>query len=99
MLATLTSKGQVTLPKEIRDALMLVPGAKLDFSLQPDGSVSVRPMKKSISSLFGLLKRPGAKAFSIEEENEAVGRYLSEKHDRILREAALPAAKKQRKRA
>jgi antitoxin PrlF len=66
MLATLTSKGQVTLPKEIRDALALESGAKLDFSLQPDGSVNVRPLKNSVASLFGILKRPGRKAFSID---------------------------------
>ena len=88
MLATLTSKGQVTLPKEIRDALQLDAGAKLDFSLQPDGSVSLRPMQRSVASLFGILKRPGGKAFSIAEQKQAVGRALSEKHDRILRESA-----------
>ena len=90
MLATLTSKGQVTLPKEIRDALKLSSGAKLDFSLQPDGSVNLRPMKNSVASLFGILKRPGGKAYSIEEQKEAVGRALVEKHDRVLRDAALP---------
>lgn len=99
MLATLTSKGQVTLPKEIRDALKLSSGAKLDFSLQPDGSVNVRPMKNSIASLFGILKRPGGKAFSIEAQKESVGRALAEKHDRILREAALTPAQASRKRA
>jgi antitoxin PrlF len=99
MLATLTSKGQVTLPKEIRDALKLSSGAKLDFSLQADGSVNVRPMKNSVAALFGILKRPGGKAFSIEEQKEAVGRALAEKHDRILREAARPPVQESRKRA
>ena len=99
MLATLTSKGQVTLPKEIRDALKLSSGAKLDFSLQADGSVNVRPMKNSIASLFGILKRPGGKAFSIEQQKASVGRALAEKHDRILREAALPSTRAAKKRA
>ena len=99
MLATLTSKGQITLPKEIRDALKLDSGAKLDFSLQPDGSVNVRPLKNSVASLFGILKRPGGKAFSIEEQKDAVGRALAEKHDRILREAKQPLAQAPRKRA
>ncbi|CAN5815321.1 AbrB/MazE/SpoVT family DNA-binding domain-containing protein [soil metagenome] len=99
MLATLTSKGQVTLPKEIRDALKLSSGAKLDFSLQADGSVNIRPMQNSVASLFGILKRPGGKAFSIEEQKASVGRALAEKHGRILREAALPAARDSRKRA
>lgn len=99
MLATLTSKGQVTVPKEIRDALNLDSGAKLDFSLQPDGSVNVRPMKNSVASLFGILKRPGGKAFSIEEQKGSVGRALAEKHDRILREAKRPPARAPAKRA
>ena len=99
MLATLTSKGQVTLPKEIRDALKLSSGAKLDFSLQADGSVNVRPMKNSIASLFGILKRPGGKAFTIEQQKASVGRALAEKHDRILREAALPSTRAAKKRA
>lgn len=99
MLATLTSKGQVTLPKEIRDALKLSSGAKLDFSLQADGSVNVRPMKNSIASLFGILKRPVGKAFSIEQQKASVGRALAEKHDRILREAALPSTRAAKKRA
>ena len=99
MLATLTSKGQITLPKEIRDALKLTSGAKLDFSLQPDGSVNVRPMNNSVASLFGILKRPGRKAGSIQEQKEAVGRALAEKHDRILREAAVAPALEPRKRA
>ena len=99
MLATLTSKGQVTLPKEIRDALKLSSGAKLDFSLQADGSVNVRPMKNSIASLFGILKRPVGKAFSIEQQKASVGRALAEKHDRILREAALPSTRAAKQRA
>ncbi len=92
MLATLTSKGQVTLPKEIRDALNLSSGAKLDFALQPDGSVTVRPMKNSLSSLFGILKRPGGKTYTIAEQKESVGRALAAKDDRIRREAAKKRA-------
>ena len=99
MLATLTSKGQITVPKEIRDALKLGSGAKLDFSLQPDGSVKVRPMNNSVASLFGILKRPGRKAASIKEQKEAVGRALAQKHDRILREAAQAPAPEPRKRS
>ena len=42
MATTLTSKGQVTIPKRIRDALSLAPGAAVEFSVNNDGDVVVR---------------------------------------------------------
>jgi AbrB family looped-hinge helix DNA binding protein len=51
MSTTLTSKGQVTIPKRIRDALNLVPGCSVDFAVNRDGEVVVhkvgaRPSRK-----------------------------------------------------
>jgi len=43
MASTLTSKGQVTLPKKFRDYLGLRPGAAVDFSLGAHGEVIVSP--------------------------------------------------------
>lgn len=43
MTTTLTRKGQVTVPKKIRDYLGLRPGSAVDFSLGPNGEVIVRP--------------------------------------------------------
>jgi AbrB family looped-hinge helix DNA binding protein len=42
MTTTLTSKGQVTIPKQIRDALNLAPGAAVDFAVNPEGDVVIR---------------------------------------------------------
>lgn len=39
MSTTLTIKGQVTIPKQIRDALGLVPGTLIDFAVNRDGEV------------------------------------------------------------
>ena len=41
MSTTLTSKGQVTIPKQIRDALNLVPGCAVDFAVNREGDVVV----------------------------------------------------------
>ncbi len=43
MTTTLTSKGQVTVPKRIRDALQLLPGTAVEFSVNSNGEVVLRP--------------------------------------------------------
>lgn len=72
MITTITSKGQVTLPKAIRDRLNLGPGTLLDFTVDDDGVLTARPVTRTATSLAGLLKRPGQKALSIEEMDEAI---------------------------
>lgn len=42
MPTTLTSKGQVTIPKQIRDALSMMPGCSVDFVLNTEGDVVIR---------------------------------------------------------
>lgn len=39
MATTLTSKGQVTIPKRVRDALKLTPGARVEFAVNREGEV------------------------------------------------------------
>jgi AbrB family looped-hinge helix DNA binding protein len=39
MSTTVTSKGQVTIPKPVRDRLNIKPGSKVDFELAPDGRI------------------------------------------------------------
>ena len=45
MATTLTSKGQVTIPKRIRDALQLLPGAAVEFSVNAGGEVVLHPAR------------------------------------------------------
>lgn len=47
MTSTMTSKGQVTVPKRLRDYLGLEPGAEVEFELRPEGDVVVRPARRS----------------------------------------------------
>jgi AbrB family looped-hinge helix DNA binding protein len=75
--ATLTSKGQVTLPKEIRDQLGLRPGHQLSFEFDPDGRLVVRPKTVDLMSLGGLLRRRRAKK-SLRQIEEGIGRGAAE---------------------
>ena len=52
--ATLTSKGQTTIPKEIRDKLGLKAQDRLNFTLMPDGTVIMRAKKRSLADLAGI---------------------------------------------
>ncbi len=63
--ATLTSKGQTTIPKEIRDGLGMKPGDRMTFTLMPDGTVVMRVKSKSILKLSGILHRKGRKPVPI----------------------------------
>jgi antitoxin PrlF len=82
MLATVTIKGQVTVPKAIRERLNIEQGTQLDFKLNDDGSISVRPLKRSALAIVGLLKRPGRAAVSVEQMNRAVVDAAAARHAR-----------------
>lgn len=74
--STLTSKGQTTIPKEIRDHLKLQSGDQIDFFVQSDGAVVIRPATLQVGQLKGLLHRKGMKPMSISAMNDAVrGRF------------------------
>lgn len=66
---TLNSKGQVTLPREIRDRLGLKPGDKVNFTLLSDGTVVLRAKTKRLTDLAGLLTRPGQPTVTVEDMN------------------------------
>ncbi len=42
MASTLTSKGQVTIPKKVRDALRLAPGSAVEFAINDTGEIVLR---------------------------------------------------------
>lgn len=78
--AKVTSKGQVTIPKKIREKLNLKPGDKLLFEETKQGEVKISTQKKSIKDLRGILRRPGQKARSVEEMNKGIAEYLKQKY-------------------
>ena len=82
MFATLTSKGQITLPKEIRDRLGLDAGSMLDFQVLPDNTFTARPVKPDARRIRGLLKSPHAVPLTVEQMDEGIAKHLREKHTR-----------------
>lgn len=71
-LATLTTKGQVTLPKEIRESLKLHTGDKIEIILTENREAIIRPVSKKVDDIFCKLHKPGKKAVSLEELNHAI---------------------------
>lgn len=68
--ATITSKGQTTIPKDIRDRLHVQPGDRIEFVIQ-DGAVVVRAANRKISDLRGFLPKP-KKPVTLEQMDAAI---------------------------
>lgn len=74
--ATVTSKGQITLPKELRKRLGLQQGSKVRFRIPAKGAVKVEPVRYQIQDLWKMADEGGKPegVMSFEEMNEAKGR-------------------------
>ena len=86
--ATLTSKGQLTIPVEVREALALKTGDKIDFFRNEDGTYTLQPKTGSIMDLQGILAKYGyartQKAPTIEEMDEAILEGVAEDYRQSL---------------
>jgi AbrB family looped-hinge helix DNA binding protein len=68
MTATVTSKGQITIPKRVRDLLGIGPGSVIDFERAKDGRiVLVKVGKKIRPSRFARLRGHAGKGLSTDE--------------------------------
>ena len=74
--ATITSKGQVTIPKRIRDTLHLRSGDRIAFILQNQDEAVLKPVTKSVDQVFGRLHTPGRPARTPEEMNRVVAERM-----------------------
>jgi antitoxin PrlF len=72
--ATMTSRGQVTIPRPIRQILKVQAGDRLDFLVDDQGQVLLRAGGTDITELRGLLHRRGRRPANIKEMNAAIGR-------------------------
>src|SRR5690349_12287374 len=82
-----TSKGQTTVPKEVRDFLGLEEGTQMEWILDDD-KVTVKPRKLRAIDLAGILGPPpsGVKNTTIEEMNQAIGDAIVEQYERSLKQ-------------
>jgi AbrB family looped-hinge helix DNA binding protein len=73
-MLTITSKGQVTLRKDVLEHLGVGPGDKVVVEKLPSGRIGVSAPRRTgkISDLSGVLKRPGQPTLTIEEMNEVI---------------------------
>ena len=76
MVSTITSKGQVTVPKAVRDKLKLRAGDKLEFIIDDGDGVRVVPITAPLAKLKGMVLAP-AKAVTLDEMEAAVRRAAS----------------------
>ena len=75
--ATLSSRGQLVIPKSVRDHMRLRAGDRVDFVVQVDGEVVVRPATADVRDLRGMLQKPGREPVTLSEMEAAIRRRAS----------------------
>ena len=69
--ATITSKGQITIPKDIRALLDLHSGDKINFIVEESGEVRFLPATQDVNTLKGIIAKP-KKAVSVEQMKASI---------------------------
>lgn len=73
---SMTSKGQITIPKAIRDSLGLKPGDKVEFIMGKNREVIFKPINRTVDDVFGFLYREDQGPVSVEEMNQGIRQKL-----------------------
>ena len=84
---TMTTKGQVTVPREIRDRLGLKSGDKMAFTMLSDGTVVMRPKTRRLADLAGSLTRPGQPSKRCVRDEGCVGVVVDDERYVVVVEA------------
>ncbi len=82
MQSALSSKGQITIPKEARERLHIGPGDRVKFFFDAQGGLVILPIVP-VSSLRGVLKPPFKRAVTLEEMEEGIAAGATERFKRI----------------
>ena len=72
--STVTSKGRITIPKEIRNEMRLKAGDCVEFTVGRSGKMTLKAMSMDFRSLRGILKSPLNRPISLKETDEAIAR-------------------------
>ena len=64
---TISSKGQVTVPRDIRERLGVQAGDKITWSMLSNGTIVLRPKTRRLADLVGILTQPGQPGVSVDE--------------------------------
>jgi AbrB family looped-hinge helix DNA binding protein len=79
LISTVTQKGQVTIPKNVRDILHLITGDKVEFIQNDRGEMVIKPLTRKVSEVAGILsKYKKAQPVSIEEMDQAIAQTVRE---------------------
>lgn len=75
MTSTISAKGQITVPKAVRDKLGLRPGVRVEFELTPDGALLRKGQNtgvRAVDRVLGILKRDASTDSLIDEMRGSV---------------------------
>ena len=81
--ATITSKGQLTLPKEVRSRLGVAAGDQVEFRIEADGSITVLSAKGPARRLYGLLQTNHDAVVSTEDMDRTISETVAADDERI----------------
>lgn len=78
LVSTVTQKGQVTIPKDVRDSLHLVTGDKVEFIRNELGEIIIKPVTRKVAQVIGLLSQyKKEKPVTIEAMDQAIEKHLN----------------------
>jgi len=81
--ATVTDKGQVTIPIEVRERMRLRGGHRLQFAVENPNRAVITPIGTKLSDLVGILGKPMRSA-TLEEMDEGIRRAVADRYLRAV---------------
>jgi antitoxin PrlF len=81
---TVTSQGQMTIPKEVREWLGVGAGGKIRLTVDADGRMAISPVELSVRRMFGMLGKP-PRSLTLEEIDEAIADAAVERFGRKVK--------------